>query len=64
MVTLLYRLGRPQLLEKLLDDSGTHDFYLRVHTKINYVSDVYVTRHGYNVEVRYVYRCVRISSTS
>ena len=52
IATLLYRTGRPQLLERLLDVAGTEEYNLRVRTGEKYLSDLYVTRRGPEVEVR------------
>jgi hypothetical protein len=51
IATLLHRIGRLQLLERLLDVEGTKEFDLRVRTGEEYLLDVYVQRRGNNVEV-------------
>lgn len=54
IATLLHRIGRPELLERLLDDAGTPEYYLRVYSDQNYINDVYVIRRGYNVEIGFI----------
>ncbi len=51
IATLLYRLGRPELLERLLDVEGTHDFDFSMHIESKYFQDSYVRRRGRRVEV-------------
>ncbi|KIM45723.1 hypothetical protein M413DRAFT_442345 [Hebeloma cylindrosporum] len=54
IATLLHRVGRPQLLERLLDVGGTQEYDLRVRTGEKYLSDVYVTRRGARVEIGFI----------
>jgi len=51
IATLLHRIGRQQLLERLLDTTGTEEYNLRVITGENYLKDIYVKRQGVHVEV-------------
>ena len=51
IATLLHRIGRPQLLERLFDVNGTKEYDLRVRTGQKYLSDLYVKRRGVDVEV-------------
>ena len=48
---LLHRIGRQQLLERLLDTTGTEEYNLRVLTGRKYLKDLYVVRQGVDVEV-------------
>ncbi|KIM45732.1 hypothetical protein M413DRAFT_24864 [Hebeloma cylindrosporum] len=54
IATLLHRVGRPQLLERLLDVAGTQEYDPRVCTGEKYLSDVYVTRRGLRVEIGFI----------
>ena len=51
IATLLHNIGRPELLERLFDTEGTEEYSLRVFTQVKYFSDIYVERHGLDVEV-------------
>jgi len=51
IATLIHRIGRPQLLERLFDVQGTEEFDLRVRTDDEFFDDVYVRRRGREVEV-------------
>jgi hypothetical protein len=51
IATLLYKLGKPELLERLFDTEGTEEYDLRVFTQVRYFSDIYVKRRGLDVEV-------------
>lgn len=51
LATLLHRIGRKELLERLLDTDGTQDYNLRVITGQKGFSDLYVKRRGVHVEV-------------
>jgi len=53
VVTLLHRIGRPQLLERLLDVDGTQEYNFRVHANEPF-QDVYVIRQGLNVEIGFL----------
>ena len=55
IATLLHRIGRPQLLDRLLDVEGTAEYDLRVRTGEKYIQDVYVQRRGKHVEVTSFY---------
>ncbi|KAJ3481068.1 hypothetical protein NLJ89_g12239 [Agrocybe chaxingu] len=52
IATLLHRVGRLQLLERLFDVTGTNEYNLRVRTGERYLQDLYVKRRGVDVEVR------------
>lgn len=54
IATLLHRIGRPQLLERLLDVDGTATFSFRVHTGREWLNDIYVTRQRRNVEIGFI----------
>ncbi|KIM35352.1 hypothetical protein M413DRAFT_449809 [Hebeloma cylindrosporum] len=54
IATFLYRTGRPQLLERLLDVAGTEEYNLRIRTGEKYLSDIYVTRRGLEVEMGFI----------
>ena len=51
IATLLHRIGRQQLLERLFDTTGTEEYNLCVLTGKDYWKDLYVIRQGVNVEV-------------
>jgi len=51
IATLLHKIGRPQLLERLFDTEGTEEYDLRVFMNWKSFSDIYVQRRGRNVEV-------------
>ncbi|PPQ79279.1 hypothetical protein CVT25_002718, partial [Psilocybe cyanescens] len=52
--TLLHRIGRKQLLERLLDVSGTEEFDLRVYTDNSFHYDLYVKRRGRDIEIGFI----------
>lgn len=54
IATLLHRVGRPQLLERLLDVAGTKEYNLRVRTGEDLLSDLYVTRRRLDVEIGFI----------
>uniref|UniRef100_A0A0W0FXQ0 Uncharacterized protein n=1 Tax=Moniliophthora roreri TaxID=221103 RepID=A0A0W0FXQ0_MONRR len=54
IATLLYRVGYPEALEKLLDTENTKQFDLRVHTGIKWLQDVYVQRRGNHIEIGFI----------
>ncbi|GLB42927.1 putative adenosine [Lyophyllum shimeji] len=54
IATLLYWIGRPQLLERLFDVDGTESFRLRVHTGRDWLNDIYVKRQGRDVEIGFI----------
>ncbi|KAK0238941.1 hypothetical protein EDD85DRAFT_828515 [Armillaria nabsnona] len=54
IATLLYRLGRPELLERLFDVEGTHDFDFSMHINSKYIQDSYVRRRGRRVEIGFM----------
>jgi len=54
IATLLHRVGRPQLLERLLDIDGTKEFDLRTITGSTFFQDVYVQRRGNKVEIGFI----------
>ena len=51
IATLLHRVGRPQLLEHLLDVAGTKEYDIRVRTGQRALQYLYVKRRGVDVEV-------------
>ena len=51
IATLLHYIGRPQLLERLLDVHRTEQYDLRIHPDYDCFQDLYVKRRGNNVKV-------------
>ena len=51
ITTLLHNIGRQQLLEHLLDTTGTEEFDLRIFMDADCYLDLYVKRRGLDVEV-------------
>lgn len=51
IATLLHKIGRQQLLERLFDTTGTKEFNLRVFMEAECFLDTYIKRCGLNVEV-------------
>ncbi|KAG6810772.1 hypothetical protein H0H92_010400 [Tricholoma furcatifolium] len=54
IATLFHRIGRPQLLERLLDDTGTQAFHFRLRTGEEWLQDLYVMREGRNAEIGFI----------
>ncbi|KAK0501356.1 hypothetical protein EDD18DRAFT_1278824 [Armillaria luteobubalina] len=54
IATVLYRIGRPELLERLLDVEGTHSFDFSMHFDSEIFLDSYVHRRGRMVEIGFM----------
>ncbi|ESK87460.1 hypothetical protein Moror_11608 [Moniliophthora roreri MCA 2997] len=55
IVTLLYRIGKPEIIDRLLDFEKTKEFTLRVHTdEKDWYKDVYVKRNRADVEIGFI----------
>ena len=52
LATLLYRMDRMDILEKMLDTKAVEEFEMCVYTEEKYLQDIYVRRIGCNVEVQ------------
>ncbi|EEB90229.1 hypothetical protein MPER_11588, partial [Moniliophthora perniciosa FA553] len=54
IATLLYHIGYPEALKRLIDTQGTKKFNLTVYCQSPYYQDVYVQRHGTLIEIGFV----------
>ncbi|KAF9490419.1 hypothetical protein BDN71DRAFT_1454278 [Pleurotus eryngii] len=54
LATLLYRMDRMDILEKMLDTKAVEAFDMRIHTGLRYLQDIYVRRRGCDVETGFI----------
>lgn len=54
LATLLYRMNRMDILEKLLDAKAVEEFEMRMYTDEKYLQEIYLRRTGYNIEEGFI----------